>query len=177
MEEIRERVEEILNKRGMPYAHREAGTNEILALLPKPTVRVKCQICLGTGIKTVVGGVGVTEYCSCTDEGMTEHTSLELSRRLYDKGFRGNNSHVWIVTDGAIKSPGAKWECKPTSIFLPNDIPAYTFTELWKVAGILKRPHLMQHLLVNIHRNDLAELAGEWLIDEGLYTKGGEKDG
>jgi hypothetical protein len=27
---------------------------------------------------------------------MTEHTSLELSKRLYDKGFRGIHGKVWI---------------------------------------------------------------------------------
>jgi hypothetical protein len=59
-----------------------------------------------------------------------EHTSLELSKRLYDKGFRGEHVSNW---EG--------WEKFTEVVVVHEDTvsnwtaicPAYTFTELWGV--------------------------------------------
>jgi len=58
---------------------------------------------------------------------MSEYTSLELSKRLYEKGFRGEHKKVWIKTDG-------EWIKVDSEIgygMFKGAIPAYTFTEIW----------------------------------------------
>jgi hypothetical protein len=63
---------------------------------------------------------------------MNEHTSLELSRRLHEKGFRAEHDKVWVHH---WSKDSMQWSlCDIDEDDKVNEqIPAYTFTELWGV--------------------------------------------
>ena len=119
---------------------------------------------------------------------MKEHTSLELSKRLHDKGFRGEHKYGWI-TKHYKEGHGEIVEAENFLI----TFPAYTFTELW---GVLLREiviktkgyeyrrtldvykysdtgmELKYHQAVKVVHESPTEAVGlllEWLIDEGYY--------
>lgn len=59
---------------------------------------------------------------------ISEHISLELSKRLHDKGFRGKYEWVYGHDLG-----GLCILAKCDKHEYTNEIPAYTFIELWRV--------------------------------------------
>jgi hypothetical protein len=68
---------------------------------------------------------------------MKEHTSLELSKRLHEKGFRGEHESAWKEADSQCWEDPSEYIPIITRNLFPdwgmNYIPAYTFTELWAV--------------------------------------------
>jgi hypothetical protein len=116
-----------------------------------------------------------------------EHTSLELSKRLHEKGFRGEHKQVWF--EGK-----TQWHMGIKSAWRDpryKSIPAYTFTELWGVLPKWVKLHKFRHSSVarflyggvghNFEHESPAEAIGlllEWLIGEGHYqcdTREGDK--
>lgn len=105
-----------------------------------------------------------------------EHTSLELSRQLHDAGFKGEHKHIWFAMGNEQE---VNWKdalvlsCNDASNepgFHKRNVPAYTFTEIWGVLDGKQRKELLIHMLDNVGHfdlNDPAEVAGEWLIQEG----------
>jgi len=121
---------------------------------------------------------------------MTEHTSYDLSKRLHEVGFRGEHTHVW-VHHWNYKTEDMIWTLHPIDEDdkVNDQIPCYTFTELWSVLPAKVNDHWLE-IHKGIHgENDLdyfdnddnprtnnpmvasiAECAGlmlEWLITEG----------
>jgi len=96
---------------------------------------------------------------------MNEHTSLELSKRLFDKGFRGEHKGDWYRTNykGYVVS---NMDETPSYTHI---CPTWTLTEIWHTLNEEQRFDLLLQLAIeeDLKRNDLAELAGEWLIDNG----------
>ena len=124
---------------------------------------------------------------------MNEHTSKELSQRLYDKGYRGEHTHLWAdhseFGEGWILVPCGETDGMPF-------IPAWTFSEILRelpshidkfdlftrkgdnglcIVFYAWMGNLNEVLFIESHASP-AEAIGlllEWLIDEGHY-KGGE---
>lgn len=75
---------------------------------------------------------------------MTEHTSKDLSQRLYDRGFRAEHGHEYRIFTKQLPTSSL-----PDHVLREVDddndehgsyyesIPAYTFTELWAVVPVL----------------------------------------
>jgi hypothetical protein len=105
---------------------------------------------------------------------MSEHTSKDLSKRLFEKGFRGEHTSYWHFTG---------WQKKWNLIINHEDgsgygdIPAYTFTEIWKPLTMPERYELIKHIQACFERDDLAEIAGEWLIDNGHIARTALQEG
>ena len=101
-----------------------------------------------------------------------EHTSLELSKRLHEKGFKlKGNTHPtrYIIMDDGGENPNIPVRYFESLKYSHCEyIPAYTFTELWGALDGKQRKELLIHMLDNVGHldlNDPAEVAGEWLID------------
>jgi hypothetical protein len=116
---------------------------------------------------------------------MKEYTSLELSKRLYKKGFRAKSKHVWAYGRIIPKHYA-------TTNHFKVDADALTFTELWSVVPhkiINGKYHIEilkvydgktttigyinnegKNFMMNFFHESPAEAIGllvEWLIDEG----------
>jgi hypothetical protein len=92
---------------------------------------------------------------------ISEYTSYELSKRLHDKGFAIGHASVWVRRDGGYFIHGIYDDFKGT-------VPAYTFTELWGGLTRDSRWRLLEHMMSNAEREDMAELTGEIILDKYL---------
>jgi hypothetical protein len=62
-------------------------------------------------------------------EEIREHTSLELSKRLHEKGFRREHKRIWLQV-GVFPDKFRLYKGNQLD-YTDGDYPAYTFTELW----------------------------------------------
>jgi len=89
---------------------------------------------------------------------MDEHTSRELSQRLYDKGFRAEHEYKWFAggNESEVNWHNAiilsKQEAYREPGFKKRAIPAYTFPELWGIVPhIIEVNHKMKSLVIQKH--------------------------
>jgi hypothetical protein len=102
---------------------------------------------------------------------MSEHTSLALSKRLQELGYKGEHENDWVSIEGSLREDG--YDSEPLIMPRLSDMmphangfiiiaPAYTFTELWRDLTIDQRCDFT--ICMDWHRDDVAEHLAEWII-------------
>jgi hypothetical protein len=131
---------------------------------------------------------------------MTEHTSKDLSKRLANKGFRGEHKNVWVIDGDQYSSHGIGEIADEGNTIGCETIPAYTFTEIWGALPYqlvdadpgmpgIDRLELYKYpdvtvgkygILASVAQPNPAEAAGlllEWLIDNGHIARTALQEG
>lgn len=96
-----------------------------------------------------------------TNRKLQEYTSLELSKRLHDKGFRGEHDCEWVEHYDHKK--GIIWDLFgiDETDTVNVKIPAYTFTALW---GVLNEENRENFVTIMLDMEDITEALGEFIL-------------